>query len=316
MTIDLNALGPVGPATEADVVNCFRLLLGRNPHQAEWPGHSLKVGQDIKDVVSTYLRSPEFASRNMLAVDMGDIVRTEYDGFSIFSRSQDYDVGHFIAQRSYEPHVQSVFVDFINPDMTVVDVGANVGFFSLLAARLVGPDGRVIAFEPNTENLKLFVSSQIESKLSNIETHGVAVDESSGLLTLSVSHSNGVSKPLGDTPTRIMGSTVIPASTLDATLNGRKVDFLKIDVEGYEFRALRGASRMFSVHRPIIESEFSPSSATYGEDYLRFLTDMGYLLTVLHHDGSRTPFGASTSNVMDAFVSANTDHIDILAVPS
>src|SRR3990172_3951145 len=73
--------------------------------------------------------------------------------FRIYVRLDDWAVGARIAvKRSYETHVTAAMRPLLQPGMVVVDVGANIGYYTLLAAARVGPGGKVIAFEPGSEN--------------------------------------------------------------------------------------------------------------------------------------------------------------------
>ena len=64
-----------------------------------------------------------------------------------------------LANNAYEPHLTAIFERYCTKGMTVVDVGANIGYYTVLASQLVGPSGRVVALEPNSENLRLMLAS-------------------------------------------------------------------------------------------------------------------------------------------------------------
>jgi hypothetical protein len=71
-------------ASEEDILNCFRLILGRFPDPGEWPGHSARAGEHLADAVKTYVNSLEFHNRGLLArTDEGRFQRIDLDGFEM-----------------------------------------------------------------------------------------------------------------------------------------------------------------------------------------------------------------------------------------
>ena len=139
-------------ATQQDVYSCFRLLLGRAPSAEEWAGHSTLAGGDLRSVVRSYLDSREFSERGLSGqLATRDISLTHADGFVIYTAVDDLAVGKLVASGVYEPGVAALFRDVLRPRMSVVDVGANIGFFTMLAASIVGAEGSVLAIEPNLE---------------------------------------------------------------------------------------------------------------------------------------------------------------------
>jgi FkbM family methyltransferase len=303
-------------ATREDILYCFRLLLGRHPNPEELAGHTARAGEDLKSVVASYLSSAEFAARDMLAPPSDDsVASTRCDGFSVFYDPEDLAVGKpLAAAKSYEPHVQAVFRSLLRPGMSVLDVGANIGYFSLLSASLVGPTGRVIAIEPNSRNVRLLEASRQANNFENIELHCVAAHTRPGILVLNISHSNGTVREASTNLATLLSSTIVPAMPIDTLIADRRVDFLKIDVEGAELRALQGARATLARYKPVIVSEYSHTGIPEGGDaYLSFLTALGYSLGVIAKDGAITWHGQERAAVVAAFWTANKDHIDIVA---
>jgi hypothetical protein len=96
---------------------------------------------------------------------------------------------------------------------------------------------------------------------------------------------------------------------------------IKIDTEGAEFNVLIGLSGTIDRDRPMIVSEFSPStlpgiSHCSGPEYLRFLIAKGYRIGVIEYDGSETGFGDDVDGVMAAYSRSGVDHIDLIAAPN
>lgn len=169
-----------------------------------------------------------------------------------------------LAFGAYEPELAQLFVSHIDPDRDVIDVGANVGFFTNLAARKL-ETGRVLAIEPTaaafdrlTRNI---AHNGIESRA--IAWRGVAAAEA-GELTLNVVEGREEYSSLGAiVHPSVEGETTaietVPAQTIDALVREHdlKPAVIKIDVEGAEMDVLRGARETLKIHRPVVISEVS-----------------------------------------------------------
>jgi FkbM family methyltransferase len=310
-------------ASYEDIFYCFRLLLGRNPNPEEWPGHSSRVGEDLENVVSSYVTSREFAERGLLNKtyhDQLELVRLPR--FSLFASNDDLAVGHHVRGGSYEPGVAAIFSRYVKPGMSVVDIGANIGYFTMLSASLVGPSGLVMAVEPNPENIKALEASRRVNGFDQVLIIQAAAGRRTGLLALNVSHSNGMTGQLPDNLDAIFASRPVPCFALDAILpKDRRISLIKIDVEGAELNALIGLSETIDRDQPVIVSEFSPGmlpgiSHCSGPEYLRFLTGKGYWIGVIEQDGSEGSFADDVDGVMRAYSLTGIDHIDIIATPT
>src|SRR5437764_4065781 len=141
-------------ATPEDIFYCFRLPLGRCPNPEEWPGHSARAGEDLANVVSSYVTSREFAARRLIEGSyLGNIELMALPGFSLYASMDDLAVGkHVVVGGTYQPHVAAALARYAKPRMATVDIGANIGYMTMLLATLVGPEGRVVAVEPNSDN--------------------------------------------------------------------------------------------------------------------------------------------------------------------
>ncbi|HEY7837268.1 MAG TPA: FkbM family methyltransferase [Terriglobales bacterium] len=138
---------------------------------------------------------------------------------------------------------QAVLRQFLAPGDTYIDIGANIGYQSLYASRLVGPDGLVLSFEPNPATYAVLAGHVAINRIQNCRTFPLALDEQAGEATLAHAdrHSGSASlRPLGQPAA---GSATVAVRTGDQVLKdivfpGRA--FLKIDVEGFEQRVLLG----------------------------------------------------------------------------
>lgn len=157
----------------------------------------------------------------------------------------------------WEPDDGDALVQALAPGMTVIDVGAHVGYFAILAARAVGPRGRVVAVEPSPENFELLQRNVAASGLDNVETiHGAAWHTTGEVeLEICATNSGDHRVGLGDPSRR---RVAVPALTLDDVLGDRRTDFVLLDVQGAEREVLEGMRHCLRQWRPRLQAEFWP----------------------------------------------------------
>lgn len=150
---------------------------------------------------------------------------------------------------SYEHEAQQIFASLIKPGGVVFDVGANVGFYTLLASELVGPNGRVYAFEPLPDNLKYLQRHLEINHITNAAVIPAAVSESCG----TGSFEEGPSRPASRLSKR--GRLRVDVVALDALVSRGELpapDFMKMDIEGGEALALSGARTILEMNHPTV----------------------------------------------------------------
>jgi FkbM family methyltransferase len=145
---------------------------------------------------------------------------------------------------------------------TVIDVGANIGLYTVLAAKRVGSSGHVFAFEPVPENIKLLRENlDLNDVSARVEIQEVAVGEKPGELELFLSdrqigtHSAARSLVGGSRSIRV------PMQSIDAFVTSRgiqHIDLVKVDVEGYDGQVVNGAVHSLRLHKPILLIEYAP----------------------------------------------------------
>lgn len=276
-----------------DIRNAYRLLLGREPDVfgfSHFMSRAKSGSLTLHDLVASIIGSPEFLGKNSARP-----VEVELDGFSIFVREDDQDIGGPIIKiKEYEPHVTQAVHEFLKESQTFVDVGANIGFFTSLAAHIVGPNGKVIAIEPLDKNLQLIYASIWKNGFGWVDVLPFAASDANVLLPMETraNTSNG-QVVLGGSDDHLP-IAFAPARRLDELLAGEaRVHLLKIDIEGHELVALRAFKEGLARHRPLVLTEFHPKCMRENSkidplDYLRFLFDYGDAVRVLRHDGAKT----------------------------
>lgn len=154
-------------------------------------------------------------------------IRVRLPSFDLMVRLDDWAVGARIAlKRTYEPHVTAVIQQCLCPGMVVIDIGANIGYYTLLAARQVGAAGKVIAFEPSSENCALLQQSLQVNGLTNVRLMPYAVADVNGPVSYGMDDSNG-RITLDSRP----DLTTVLAVTLDQVLASEpRVDLIKSNI--------------------------------------------------------------------------------------
>jgi FkbM family methyltransferase len=215
------------------------------------------------------------------------------DGLRIYHDGKPFCVQP-LAMGDYEPGITHLFKTRIQPGMTVLDVGANIGYFSLLAAQLAGATGAVWAFEPTPHLVKLLERSIRENGFeSRIHVVPAAVSSTLGTSSFHVNVQAHVMSSLyaeaSRTPLGIEGQYEyeridVPCTSLDAWAAAHDwppVDFVKMDIEGAEKEALDGM-RALSHRNPRLQLiiEFSVrnlhAAGVTVEEFYTALRDCGF----------------------------------------
>lgn len=184
----------------------------------------------------------------------------------------------------YEPAQTARFVERVKPAQIVFDLGAAAGYYTLLAARLVGPRGRVVSFEPEPRNFA-FLSEHVRlNRLAQVELHRAAVGDAAGEARFARGRGSGTGHldPEGDLRVPIVALDALIAAGLP------RPQHVKIDVEGAEALVLAGAATLLKgPGRPTLF--LSTHGAVAHEACCRTLRERGYTLEPLDHpDVERT----------------------------
>ena len=188
---------------------------------------------------------------------------------------------YIFIHRDWEPDIAKFIQSQLKMGDTFIDIGANIGYFSMLGASIVGTSGHVISFEPIGRLADQIKCSSRTNGLNNIKIKKLALGNNPCKMTLEIMPGNiGGSSLVKNINSGL--SEEIFVSTLDLQLKDiKRVDLIKIDVEGFEYEVLKGGQDTISKHLPVIILEFSPS--VYGrqkednsKNILKFLMARNY----------------------------------------
>jgi FkbM family methyltransferase len=212
----------------------------------------MSIRRALFDLIVGYVRrTPPHPGRGILArfawgLDPHEIVHEMAPGVRLKLRvNRDEDLAYLTNR--YEQHDDvRVFVSLLRPGMVVVDVGANIGMYTMLSAQAVGSSGTVFAFEPVPEVYRRLTENLAISGIVNVAPHRIAISDTTGTARFYLGRTDSMGS-LCRTQTAV--AIEVPTETLDNFLerNGvTRVDAVKIDAEGAEMRIVHGMCRLLT----------------------------------------------------------------------
>jgi FkbM family methyltransferase len=229
------------------------------------------------------------------------------DGRRMYVDTRDEGVTRLLIERGViEPSVTRLVKRLVGPGMTAVDVGANLGYYTLLFAERVGPTGHVYAFEPVPYNVELLARSVRANGYTNVTTVPKALSNTSGQVTLHLNAANFGNHTIVSGINELSdGAVVADTMSLDEYFGpSQPIDFMKIDVEGAEGLVARGADRLLAETDARIVMEFWPFGerrlGTDPEALLDALADFGFRIRLIP-DTSDKLVEVSTADILERF---------------
>lgn len=185
----------------------------------------------------------------------------------------------------------------VRPGMTALDVGANLGLYTVLLSRLVGTSGRVIAFEPDPHHFALLLKNCALNACANVEAHNLALGSDKKRLLLHKEILNSGNNFLGAGSRHSRSELEVDVVSIDGFLPALRPDLVKIDVQGWEVEVLRGMRRMLTNAPHIaLYLEFWPMglrrAGSSPDELLDLLAGQGFQI-YLSENRRHTPLGAT-----------------------
>lgn len=260
------------PHLERDhVIWAYRLFLDRDPHSEDDIQRYLKGWGTTADLRRSFMSSEEFRGKNpgdlAFTSEPTIVIKEIAPGLRIFLDLSDLAIGLNVVRDRYEPSEIAYVRGAIGPGDSVLDIGANIGFFTLHMASTVGPTGRVYAYEPLDQNAALLQRSIRENGFEervSLRRHAVGAEPGEAqivFLSLDAGAQNSGGAYLSTTPGELPPHhQLLPTRvvTLDGENFARPVRLLKVDVEGAEPLVFRGGRELLSEDRPLVLSEINP----------------------------------------------------------
>ena len=221
----------------------------------------------------------------------------------------------------YDPEETNIVRRLVKPGFTCLDIGANAGYYALLFAKLAGPKGRVYAFEPEKHNFEMCLQNIKNNGYENITAVNTAVSDEVGRIKLYLSEAGAVDHCISpDDKSRKWQE--IDVTTIDGYLSGKtqKVDYVKLDIQGADFKAVKGMAGVIK-NNPgiIIQSEFWPkglvAAGHKAVDFLNFLSGLGFAVYDINEcSRSGSWKQADFNRILRENTPENENYTNILAV--
>lgn len=243
------------------------------------------LSQIARDVISREERVPVSNINDLI----DGPVRVRLDGYSgSFELNPRSRVFHRIMKTgAYEPQLAQLVRDLVGPGSHAIDVGANVGFYSVLLANLVGPAGRILAIEPNRQALDLLRSNITSNDadqivvVQDVAVGAQAAQEASLYLIEDQPEFSSLKPTLHPAGNGQVTSDSVRMLTIDslAEQHGISPSFIKIDIEGGELEALKGAQRVLRSAKPSVLCEIAGAGLmgpSHWSDVVSHMAGIGY----------------------------------------
>jgi FkbM family methyltransferase len=206
---------------------------------------------------------------------------------------------HIICDR-FEESELSFVSKYLRMGDVFVDIGANIGLYTVIAGHTVGPNGKIYSFEPCTQTFLRLEENVRLNKLQNVNCYQYAVSDLKGKQLLNISIDNwdawnSLAKPTGigtaEFKTELVKTICFDDFAREHKILG-KIVMMKIDVEGWEYKVLKGAFQVLTNNRPpILLVEFNKdalvSAGVSGLELERYLMDIDYKFYVFHKKSNR-----------------------------
>jgi FkbM family methyltransferase len=279
-----------GGLTREHVVWAYRLLLDRDPENEDVIGPKLTGSRDTSELRRHLITSAEFRRNNPDFAHTNDstiVIKEIAPGVRLFIDLSDHVIGLNILRGQYERDEIRFVRQVLKNGDSAIDVGGHIGFFTMQMAAMVGPAGRVYAYEPFDANADLLERSIAENEFGDrIRLQRAAAGAAPGTATLTFpleTLNSGGAYLLRDGGAPLAGNQTktVPLVALDALELRRPIRFIKMDVEGAEPQVIRGATRLLKDDRPVILSELHPTqleraSGMTADEFLAQIRTLGY----------------------------------------
>ena len=240
----------------------------------------------IHKVIQSLLSVPKFIGRDYLIEKLpkwfikpatGKVVSETTFGFKInLDPVFDKNIENVIYERGvYEQGTVSILQDFLNVGDTFVDVGANIGWLSLIGAEIITKNGKVLAFEPVPSTFDILKSNKELNQFSQIELNQFALGNKEETLTIYPENENrGGASMLNHQSEK---GIQIEVNTLDNLNIISTINVMKIDVEGFELDVLKGAFGTIKKDKPklIIEHSIDRNNTAEQFEIYNWIIDLG-----------------------------------------
>lgn len=171
--------------------------------------------------------------------------------------TKDISMVPALINNNFEEYELEVFESLVKPGSTILDIGANIGVYSLIASDKLGKKGHIYAFEPVPENLELLKKNLTQNNIANVTVINKAVGNFDGEIKMEVEKDSIATHHVSTNPKNPVS---VQVTTIDSFINTqgiKQVSLIKMDIEGYEGFAIEGATQTLKLKSTQLLTEFS-----------------------------------------------------------
>lgn len=181
------------------------------------------------------------------------IVVKDFQGIKMFLDLRDGGISTDLALDGIrEPESTRIIQQTLKTGDVVVDIGANIGYYALMEARLVGKEGVVYGIEPSPKNINLLKKNIKLNNFKNLKTYQIGIGDKKGTAKMYVSPHSNLNSLVRQKNRKIINTIDIEVRTLDDFLKDKKYpDLIRMDVEGYEYSIFKGMKKILSDERQL-----------------------------------------------------------------
>lgn len=245
-------------------------------------------------------------------LDPATVVEAATDVGLLYLHADDEVMTPFISENGYWETAEVAFLrSVVRSDMTMLDVGANVGYFSVLGSTLVGLGGRVVAVEPEAGNLRLLKANLWRNACANVAVLPLAAHRATGFLPLRFNEKNRGDHQVG---WQSQATSLVPCARLDDLVAGLAPDVIKIDTQGVDHDVIAGLSGVLDRGSVTIMCEFwvhgMDERGIDPAEIANSYRDQGFTLSLLDDNG--VPAISSPAEVVAAARSAPGAYVNVV----
>lgn len=250
------------------------------------------------------------------------MMKTEH--YKVMAHPKKGTLTRAVIRRGYwEKTETEAFIRHLKPNTLVIDAGANFGHYALVASKFVGRGGRVIAFEPNSETFDLLRANIEMLAHQNVDAVHAGLSDENGEINLTVDISNPGGHSFTEGNVREVGESVTtPVHTVDHYLLTNQtplpVSLIKIDVQGFEGKVIRGAAQTILRDHPVIFCEVTPDAMkNSGDNYLehlKFFQDLNYTIQFINTADAIVE-NVSFEVASEILCQPNREYADLIFIP-
>ena len=208
------------------------------------------------------------------------VVRTvPFKGLRIVLHIDDWIQQNIYFLGDYEKAELNSIENFLQEDSNFIDIGANFGLYTLYASRIIKDKGQIISFEPFSQNYNALSRNATLNNLTHVCLEKIAIGEQADTIHL---YYDEQEQNLGMASAKPVENGIkeeVPVTSLDLYLKDKslsKIDLIKIDIEGFEFAALRGMKETLEAYSPALLIEIFDNDAYNSNEVQSFLENLGY----------------------------------------